>query len=320
MPLDHVPATTLENLAEDLAQITARWWTAIATQNLEQVRSLLISGFDPDSLHPDSAMTALEIAAEKGALTLIQTLLQAGALLDAGELSPLGLAAQRGDLAALEMLLRAQPGPSLADKCDALMMATSSDQPQIVQRLLAAGALADSMVWEGGTALHYATDRGHTAVVDALLAAGAEVNLADPDQGWTPLMYAAYDDRADIAQRLIAAGADLNARDPQGRTPLILAAEACSAQVAEILIAAGADTQAMDENGNSAASWVDPCETSEAAPRPLTLEALHEEILAEQSYADDLETSLQQLAKAVQTLESVEKSGRSRIAQLLGHR
>lgn len=315
MPLDNIQATALE----DLAQMTARWWTAIATQNLEQVRSLLARGFDPDSLHPDSAMTALEMAAEKGALSLIQILLQAGALLDAGELSPLGLAAQRGDLAVLEMLLRAEPAPNLAEKCDALMMATSSDQPQIVQRLLAAGALPNSMVWEGGTALHYATDRGHTAVVNILLAAGAEVNLADPDQGWTPLMYAAYDDRADIAQQLIAAGADLNARDPQGRTPLILAAEACSAHVAEILIAAGADTQAIDENGNSAASWVNTYEMGEAAPRFLTLETLHDEILTEQSYPD-LETSLQQLAKAVQTLESVEKSGRSRIAQLLSHR
>lgn len=75
---------------------------------------------------------------------------------------------------------------------------------------------------DGSTALHCATWKGHQAVVDHLLRAGADVNLHSNNEHWgtTPLHAAAHANQAAIARVLIENGADVNARDRAGRTPL----------------------------------------------------------------------------------------------------
>lgn len=76
-----------------------------------------------------------------------------------------------------------------------------------------------------------------------VLAAGA------PDQ---PLLAAA--DRGDTAmiKSLLAAGADMAARDEHGRTPLLLATRGNHVEAAALLIAAGADVNAKDDQQDSA--------------------------------------------------------------------
>lgn len=101
-------------------------------------------------------------------------------------------AAKKGDLAGLKALLESDSN---------LISAQDSD---------------------GSTALHCAAWKGHTTVVDYLLAAGAEVNKHNNNDHWgtTPLHAAAHANQATIAQRLIVAGADVNAKDMKGMTPL----------------------------------------------------------------------------------------------------
>jgi ankyrin repeat protein len=61
------------------------------------------------------------------------------------------------------------------------------------------------------------------AMVEALLAAGADVNDGN-DRGWTPLHQAAYSNQCDIAGTLMQSGADLDAEaHGSGGTPLIAA-------------------------------------------------------------------------------------------------
>lgn len=73
------------------------------------------------------------------------------------------------------------------------------------------------------------------ALVEALLAAGADVNDSN-DRGWTPLHQAAYSNQCDIAAVLIRSGADL---DPEahgsGGTPLIAALFWGHREVADLL-------------------------------------------------------------------------------------
>jgi ankyrin repeat protein len=62
---------------------------------------------------------------------------------------------------------------------------------------------------DSSTALLYATERCHTAVVGALLAAGAWTNVMNRN-GEFPLTIACYEGATRIVQMLIAAGADVN--------------------------------------------------------------------------------------------------------------
>jgi ankyrin repeat protein len=77
--------------------------------------------------------------------------------------------------------------------------------------------------------------RGGIAAIEALLAAGADVNDAN-DRGWTPLHAAAYSNNPEIAESLIAEGAALDAEaHGAGGTPLIAALFWGHREVADLL-------------------------------------------------------------------------------------
>jgi ankyrin repeat protein len=105
----------------------------------------------------------------------------------------------------------------------------------------------------GQTALMWAAAEGHTAIVRALIAAGADTN-AKTDSGFTPFFFAVREGRLDTVRAFLAAGADANAmmQRPQdeagprpatgGRTsPLLLAVQNAHFELAIALIDAGAD-------------------------------------------------------------------------------
>ena len=71
----------------------------------------------------------------------------------------------------------------------------------------------------GWTPLIFASNRGHSGIVKALLAAGADVNAASID-GRTALILACALGHLEAARALVAAGANVNVVDQFGRTPL----------------------------------------------------------------------------------------------------
>ena len=100
----------------------------------------------------------------------------------------------------------------------------------------------------------WAAAEGHTAVVDALLKAGADPNLqahvnllkdrknADyPSGGFTALMWAARNGHEDIVRRLAAAGADFNARNGDGATAMMITVVNDRFDLAATLLELGAD-------------------------------------------------------------------------------
>ena len=106
---------------------------------------------------------------------------------------PLVAVAGRGNLAALEELLRKDPKPDVRDSCDwtPLMKAALNGHLEAVERLLAAGPAVDAEDKGGYTALMLAASNDHAPVVEHLLTQGAMVDHQERTQGWTALIWAA---------------------------------------------------------------------------------------------------------------------------------
>lgn len=97
-----------------------------------------------------------------------------------------------------------------------------ADEDTITEMLAVGGPVLARTVDDGRrTALHFAAALGKAQLVEKLLAAGGEVDLADKD-GYTPLHMAAGYLHTSTISALLAAGADPEQEDKQGRSPLVL--------------------------------------------------------------------------------------------------
>ena len=93
----------------------------------------------------------------------------------------------------------------------------------------------------GRTPLHWATNRGHTNVVQLLLWIGADPNKADLD-GLTPLHEATMVKEKSIVEDLLKGGADPNKEDENGKTPLYHAEENGYQDIARTLLDSGSES------------------------------------------------------------------------------
>ena len=177
------------------------------------LRLLLDAGADADSPNPDG-QTALMAVARTGNVEAARLLIDAGAAVDARE----GWGGQT-----------------------ALMWASARRHPEMMETLIAHGADVDArsthrdyqrhvtaegrpknMDSGGFTPLLYAARENCMACVDVLLAAGADIDLPDPD-GVSPLHVAIMNANWDLAKQLILAGADVDQWDIYGEAPLFTA-------------------------------------------------------------------------------------------------
>lgn len=144
--------------------------------DLAAVRALVHKGDNVNAAQGDG-MTALHWAANRGDSALARVLLQAranvGATTRIGAFTPLHIAAQNASAPVVRVLLR--------EKSDA--RAVTSD---------------------GVSVLHFAAMGGDTAIILALLQAGANANATEPAWAQTPLMVAAGRGRADAVRVLLA--------------------------------------------------------------------------------------------------------------------
>ena len=105
--------------------------------------------------------------------------------------------------------------------------------------------------------LHMCARMGHLGILDCLLGAGVglDVNHATRDL-CTPLYIAASYGNARAVEALIAAGANLESRSADGFTPLLAAASHGRAATVDVLLCAGADPMALGIADGSTALWV----------------------------------------------------------------
>lgn len=111
----------------------------------------------------------------------------------------------------------------IANGTTPLMKASHGGQTKIVQALLAAGVQLEARNADGNNALWLACVGNHLDVMDALIGAGIDIDNRN-DNGATALMYAASTGKAPIVERLLLAGADITQETLDGFTALDMAA------------------------------------------------------------------------------------------------
>jgi ankyrin repeat protein len=131
-----------------------------------------------------------------------------------------------------------------ADGSTALHWAAHNNDPDLVDRLIRAGASAKARNEFGATPLSEAAFLGNTAIIEKLLNAGADPDSPSAD-GQTALMVLARTSNVAAAKLLLDHGAHVNAKENQkDQTALMWAAAQSQPAMIDLLIAHGADVNA----------------------------------------------------------------------------
>lgn len=235
----------------------------------------LIAGAQNVNISQTDGTTLLHWAVYYDDAALVDALLARGADVtsrnDYGA-TPLSQAAIIGNPRVLSLLLAAgaDTDEKGADDQTPLMIIARTDNVAAADVLLQAGADVNAVEqWRGQTALMWAAAQKQPAMVELLLAHGADPDAQSLPNNWerqvtaeprmkvlpagglTPLLYAAREGCADCVRLLIEAGADINKTDPESVTPLLMANMNAKWDSAKLLIEAGAWLDKWDIYGRN---------------------------------------------------------------------
>lgn len=113
------------------------------------------------------------------------------------------------------------------------------------------GVSLDARSLNGDTALMVAAFLSDTAMANALIDKGSEINRP----GWTALHYAAASGNVSIIRRLLDESAFIDAESPNRTTPLMMAARSGHRDAVRLLLDEGADVSLRNEAGLNAAGF-----------------------------------------------------------------
>jgi ankyrin repeat protein len=223
--------------------------------------------------------SALAMAAQYGDLALVEKLVRRGAKLDQGRtyLTPITIAARRGAADIVAWLRDAGATISIATQI------YLGDTAAVSRALAKDASLASAIDEDGTPLLLHAAESCHVDIAALFLDHGASLALADRT-GETALHHvadirrSAGDDAARMATFLIDRGAIVDARTRDDVTPLHQAVRARHVAVATVLLARGADPNAGDKRGSTplhrAVTGTGASNTAGTAPLMVTLTRL----------------------------------------------
>jgi ankyrin repeat protein len=226
---------------------TALHW-AVHYNDIGIVRALIGAGADVAAVN-DYGATPMSEAAVVGSVEVLEALLDAGIDVDSPNAegqTALMVVARTSNVAAARLLIERGAEIDAREQWKdqtALMWASAQKQPEMIALLLEHGADTNARSrthnWKrqitaeprakhlpsgGLTPLLFAAREGCVECARALVAAGADVDLPDPD-AVTPLLAALLNAHFDTAKFLVASGANIDKWDWWGRTPLYAAVD-----------------------------------------------------------------------------------------------
>jgi ankyrin repeat protein len=156
----------------DLSPRRAQLLQAIAANDADKVREMLVRGENPNTVDLDGR-TALILAAGQGNSAIVQMLIDQKARVAAADKNggtALHWAAERGHAEVVRLLLAAKAGVDAENKRGAtpLMLGAASGSPEVVNLLLAAGADSRRQDYTGRSAVDYAQDKRNSRIVQLL--------------------------------------------------------------------------------------------------------------------------------------------------------
>lgn len=241
-----------------------------AREGFDEVITLLLKHGTPVNVLDADGYTALQRAAEGGRSSSVALLAESGAGLEERgsektESTPLLLAAFAGHTqTAIRLIdLGAAINAHNRSLVTALMHAAYQGDLELVQHLTSQpNCDINVLSAEGHSALIFAVVRNHPAVVETLLANGANPNLVTQIKAFgrvTPLTLAAGRGYLEMTKSLLEAKANPNVADDVvgfGKTtPLILAVRKGYEPIVKLLLSHQAEVAAKDSLGLTAREW-----------------------------------------------------------------
>ena len=210
-----VPTTPTVQLSTQAATVTPDLITAAAEGDVATVTALLAAG-TPVNESNQRGSTPLIAAARQNQVEVARLLIEAGADVNRQDNS----------------------------RQSAYLISTSEGYLELLKLTLANGADVHSLDFFNGTGLIRAADRGHVEIVAELLTTDIAIDHVNR-LGWTALLEAIIlgdggERHTEVVRLLVAAGADVNLADANGVTPLAHAQQRDYAAMVTILAAAGA--------------------------------------------------------------------------------
>ncbi len=230
IPTETPTATPIPEPTVSPEELSAQFFTAITENDLAAVSELITEGIDPN-LKNNASQPALILAQNQDdPMPIIDLLVEAGADIEVT------------DRLGTTPLIRAA-----ADK---------NDKVALVSYFLEKGAAVDATTSGGATALILAVQNNNTAVVEYLIAAGADVNHQDDSQyQLRPIHWAARKGYLDSLKLLLDAGVDIDSVEGTKSSAIFWAAYQGHEAVVEHLLSAGADLTLRDNVGETVLYW-----------------------------------------------------------------
>ena len=253
---------------------------AVSENNKEIVELLLNHGADVNCKDWTSKNTALDIAEQKGFLSIVDVLQKRGAKYGSG--SSFHLAAKNGDIVSVEEMLNKGNTLNEVDAAKgwtAMHYAVHYGQKHLVEYLLLRGADVNAKDFlgknnpidvlalgnrgeivriltkagaksSGGSSIHFCAETGDFEGVQKYFDIDGRINGRDDKNGWMPIHYAVNANDIEMVEFLICLGANVNGADFKGEiAPLDLAFKTGNIKMQTLLQLKGAARKKKIDNG-----------------------------------------------------------------------